>query len=83
MSSINSLTRRLAKLEDATRAQYAPASHVVIFYDMNRPDKDAWIQAETARVLAGQDAGYIKTIFLIPEKETLEDNAAHYAAYRE
>lgn len=77
MSSIHSLTRRLEKLEVTTRAKTAPPSHVVIFYDADRPDKDAWLQAETARVLeAGGDR--IKTLIYMPEKETLEDNAARY-----
>lgn len=82
MRSLNSLTRKLEKLETATRAKHAPPNHSVIFYDMYRPDKDAWIEAEMARVRM-QGAGYIKAIFLMPNKETEEENAARYAASRE
>lgn len=83
MSTLNSLTRRLEKLESVTRAKYEPVqqSCVFIFYDVNRPDKDTWIEAEKARLIE-QGAGYIKTIFIMPNKETTEENTARYAAGR-
>lgn len=81
MRTLHSLTRRLEKLEAATRARYAAPDCAIILYNPNKHDED-WKQAEIARRIE-QGAGYIKTIFLMPEKETLEENAARYAAYRE
>jgi hypothetical protein len=81
MRSLNSLTRKLEKLETATRAKHAPPDYAVIFYDMHRPDKDAWIEQETRRVLLEQ--GNVRTLFIMPNKETYKENAARYAAYRE
>ena len=78
----NSLQRRTARLVLQAKERYTtPCNHAVILYNPALHDEE-WKQAEIARRIE-QGAGYIKTIFLLPEKETVEENAARYAATRE
>lgn len=73
MSTLHSLTRRIEKLEATTRARYAPPDWAVIFYDVDNPDEDQ-INADIARAV---EQG-VSTLFYMPRKETLEENAARY-----
>lgn len=77
-TTINSLTRRLAKLQDATRAQYAQPDFAVIFYDMDSRDGDQIAVEETRALAPG-----VKTVFYLPKKERLEgeEYTGPYQAY--
>jgi len=65
-----------------TRSRYTSPDFAVIFYDIDRPDKDVWLEAEKARILEQDKEGRIKTLFILPEQEEDEDKA-YYAAARE
>lgn len=80
MRSIHNLTKRLEKLESVTRARYAPPNCAILLYDTAKHD-EAWKEAKIARSRE-QGTGYIKTIILIPSKETVEENATRHAAMR-
>ena len=66
MSSLASLTRRLARLQAATSAQYAPINRVIL-YDM------ATGEPRPGQAALTETPGYLKLIWL-PEKGTLRND---------